>query len=317
MQNEVLNVVSSSWVDFQAHKLLGAEVMWLDDGLIDGPVYSSHKKVLDENAYLIKDTDCFSELEFDPGDQITLVAERYGGDGIGLNAGGGRCGNTGRYQLKGIGATCMVGDFDDPIHTYGGLDAPLAILETIFTNLFSQLLPLGAVKIRGIIYVGAKTAQYHGPERPCWGVIMMRDRCTRPAHLLRAPHFVPRSPYQGLLTGDVGRIRKVNKQLYKSFGDYNGFVKFIGIYLKKCANQFGFARAMRIMHGALTPSNITLDGRWLDLPIASMLDGGVNYWLYREFYDEHRGPLEVARELLYGYAKYNAAPYNPPRYTQV
>lgn len=309
------HTVDSLWMKFTAHKIKKAEVLWADydaypnrdPDSIDG----YHERILKENAYAIKDTACFSGIDFDLDDAIELTAERYGGEGTGANGGGGRCGNTARYQLKGVGSNCMVGDHDDLVHKYGGLDAPLAIIETIYTNLVSSILPLGAVKIRGLILTGGKTAFYHHPNNVCWGVIMMRDHCVRPAHFMRGPGFRPQAEYRQKFIGDVGRVRNINKNLSAHFKDHNRFIQFLGNYLHCCAKQFGFARAARIMHGTLTPSNITVDGKWLDLPLSSMLAGGVNYCLTSEFYAESHTPLKYALELLHNYGKYNGAVFSP------
>lgn len=303
-------LVKENGAIFSAGKILDAKVIWrntnaeclkdLDDN-----------KIIEEYAFVIKDTPCFSEVRFDDKKSKSLLAERYGGDGVGVNGGGGRCGNLGRYQLKGIGANCMVGEHDDVIHNYGGLDAPLAIIEIIYTNLVRRLLPIGAVKIDALIYTGGKTAIYHHPDNLCWGVIMLREQCIRPAHFMRAVHFKPQKKYKEKLIGDIARIRNINRKLFSYFKDTNQFILFLGKFLQNCANQFGFARAVRIMHGTLTPSNITMDGKWLDLPITSMLNGGINQCLTSCFYTEHQEPLKYAVELLHGYAKYNKVLLNP------
>ncbi len=303
-------LVKESGVIFSAGKILDAKVIWKNtDAQCQKDM--DDNKIIEEYAFVIKDTPCFSEIQFDAKISKNLLAERYGGDGVGVNGGGGRCGNSGKYQLKGIGANCMVGEHDDVIHNYGGLDAPLAIIEIIYTNLVNRLLPVGAVKIDALIYTGGKTAIYHHPDNLCWGGIMLREQCIRPAHFMRAVHFKPQNKYKGKLIGDISRIRNINRKLFSYFKDTNQFILFLGKFLQNCANQFGFARAVRIMHGTLTPSNITMDGKWLDLPITSMLNGGVNQCLTSCFYAEHQEPLKYAVELLHGYAKYNKVLLNP------
>jgi hypothetical protein len=315
MNNTLLQTIEPEWVEFIAHKISSAEVVWVDQEChsdSDLPTIKQlQQKMIDENAYAIKEASCFADLHFDLSDSKTLIAERYGGGEIGTNGGGGRCGNNAQYQLKGVGPNCMVGDHHDVMHKYGGLDAPLAIIETIYTNLFSKLLPLGAVKIHGLIYTGAKTAIYHHSANKCWGIIMVREKCIRPAHFMRAAHFKPQAEYKDKLVGDVARVRSINKRLSTHFKDNNQFILFLGKFLQDCANQFSFARATRVMHGTLSPSNISIDGRWLDLPITSMLSGGVNYSLTSQFYSEHQAPLTYAIELLHSYSKYNKLQLNP------
>ena len=314
-ESKLISVLQQDWALFECYKVHNPKVIWADHSLIVDDnaesVVSYYRNLIQEHAYVIKDTPSFAEIKLDPSDTKAFTAERYGGWGIGKNGGGGRCGNSGKYQLKGIGANFMVGEHDDQIHKYGGLDAPLAIIEIINTYLLTALLPLGAVKIRGLILIGEESAIYHHPANRCWGVIMLRDNCMRPAHFMRAPLFEPRSKYSSRLSCDVARIRRLNKVLLKSFKDPNEFVRYLGTFLASCADQFGFARAARIMHGTLSPSNITMGGQWLDLPLATLLVGGINQSLSSDFYTEHAAPVDYAFELLHGFSKYNGLQLNP------
>lgn len=54
-------------------------------------------------ACMIPNAGRFASLRFDHSAPVQLLAERYGGCGIGYNGGGVRCGNLGNYQIKGIG----------------------------------------------------------------------------------------------------------------------------------------------------------------------------------------------------------------------
>jgi len=313
--SKLISVLQQDWAPFECCKVHNPKVIWADHSLLtdNNPesITSFHKNLIQENAYVIKDTPSFADLKLDPSDTKTLMAERYGGLGIGKNGGGGRCGNSEKYQLKGIGANCMVGDHDDEIHKYGGLDAPLAIIETIYTYLLSSVLPLGAVRIHGLVLIGKESGIYHHPANKCWGVIMLRDNCLRPAHFMRAPFFESCCEYRSMLIDDVARVRKINRELYRIFKGANGFIHYLGRFLRNCANQFGFARAARIMHGTLSPSNIAIDGKWLDVHMASFVSGGINQGYCSDFYSEHSAPLEYATEILHGFAKYNRLSLSP------
>jgi len=302
------NVVVDGWPVFSGNSFRSTDILWADEPLSSKD--SALKKLLNR-PYGIKDSTCFKGLQFDQSDAVKLVVERYGGEGVSANGGGGRCGNVGRYQIKGIGANCMVGDHGEKVHSYGGLDAPLATVETIFTNFFSQIMPLGAVPVRGLVMVGEDTAFYHHPANTCWGVVMIRDNCLRPAHLMRAPQFKPRDAYRHKLYDDLARVRRLNKRLASVYPDPNEFIMLLGQFLKNCANQFGFARAMRIMHGAMTPSNLAINGQWLDLPMASAVRGGVNQCLTSQFFSEHECPVSCVVEILYNFGKYNGKFMNP------
>ena len=313
--SKLISVLQQDWVHFECYKVQNAKVIWADNSSLDDrspeAIALYHESLIKENAYAIKDTPSFANIEFDLSDTRSLVAERYGGWGVGKNGGGGRCGNARKYQLKGIGANCMVGSHDDEIHRDGGLDAVAAIIEIIYTHLLSILLPLGTVKIHGLILIGKKTAFYHHPTNLRWGTVMLRDNCLRPAHLMPAPLFEPRPEHESILISDVARIRKINKDLFKTFRGAEGFIHYLGKFLANCANQFGFTRAARIMHGALSPSNITMSGQWFDLPLSTLLSGGINHSRNSDFYTEHSAPLYYAMELLHGFSKYNGLQLNP------
>jgi hypothetical protein len=316
MKINLLNdLLPTDWPEFSVQKILNAKVIWADYESMSvhqnaQALAEIDKGILAENAYAISSTPCFAGVDFDLTNSKTLVAERYGGRGIGLNGGGGRCGNTAHYQLKGIGATCMVGDHDDHVHKYGGLDAPLAILETIYTQMLNKLLPLGAVKIQSLIFVGEETGFDTQTKKPCWGVIMVREKCIRPAHLLRTTEFKPQPEFAKSLPSDVARIRGLYKRLDAEFENHNQFIMLLGKFLQQCANQFGFAVAARLMHSTLSPSNISMDGRWLDVPFASLLNSGVNYSIQSCFYDEHYQVTGYVSEILRSYGKYNNVTLN-------
>src|SRR5690606_1423202 len=74
------------------------------------------------------------------------------------------------------------------------------------------------------------------------------------------------------------------------------------------ANQFSFALVAGITHGAATPSNFAIDGKWLDLTTASFVDGGKNYKISSDqspFFDEHKVAVDIIFDLTRTYSKYN------------
>lgn len=259
-------------------------------------------------AYGIRKTECFSEISFDSADVKIHHAERYGGSGIGTNGGGGRTTNFGDFQLKGTGRNCLVGVGTEDHHGYGGLDAPMAIAESINSVVLSKILPVGVAKVYGVIRTAENSGTYGmdaAASETCWGAILVRETCLRPAHFLRSPSFTPPPEYRFNLTSDVARTRSVNQEFKGLLGGNKAYIKMIGKFLYNCANQMAFARVARICHGAMSPSNIALDGRWLDIPLASFLSGGVNYCRANPFYSEAFLPLAVVEELLHTYSKYN------------
>lgn len=312
-----LPIVKDDWIDFFAHKISDPKLIWFSSSNANGLDYLTltlddvKKQFLEENSYAIASNSSFQNVLFDKNDKKLLKAERYGGTGIGFNGGGSRCGNTDSFQLKGVGANCLIGEGSDRLHSYGGLDAPAAIIETINSYVFGKILPLGVVKVHGLIWVGESAGFDITKNEDCWGVLMVRDKCMRPAHLMRITDFTPTPEFKEIGINDVARVKRINKRLSASLGEHNKFIMALGKFLQNQANQFGFARAARIMNGVISPSNCTFDGRWIDLNSCSMVNSGVNYSINSQFYTEHEAPLAYAIELLHSYGKYNNVNLTP------
>lgn len=109
---------------------------------------------------------------------------------------------------------------------------------------------------------------------------------------------------------DRHRVRLVNRQLRKQLGSDNNYVKYLGTFILSAAKQFAFALAARITHGALTPSNICLDGRWIDLTETRFLPGGTNFCGQRPFYQDAQIVVQIIAELAHMYGKSNGVQFN-------
>lgn len=304
--------------DFPACKLLSPQTIWISKEFpfdVSDINSEEEKRTIFANmfAYMIPGGVVFNNLKFDHGDSKTLRAERYGGAGIGDNGGGVRCGNLGQFQIKGIGKNPLVGSGKDLHHSYGGFQALYAIHEAIYTHLLEQIMPIGVVKIYGVILTGPDAAYKRDTERG-WGGLFVRETALRPANFLRAGHYVPSNPIATSMPSDVARVRMANKELMKRFVDANGFIQFLNQFVKNCANQFAFARIARIMHGAATPSNICFDGRWLDLTNTGFLSSAENNAggnrTSPSFFEEMEAPVGILREVVATFNKYNNAEIN-------
>lgn len=98
---------------FLATRMLDGKVVWInpewasDESLpADADVFEVFRSRF---ACMIPNSELFSSLRFDQSAPVELLAERYGGCGIGYNGGGVRCGNLGKYQIKGIGKNLLAG----------------------------------------------------------------------------------------------------------------------------------------------------------------------------------------------------------------
>ena len=261
-------------------------------------------------SYMIPGAICFDQLQFDANDTISMQAERYGGIGVGNNGGGVRCGNVGRYQIKGVGQNPLAGGTSNLLHTYGGLSAVDALYETIYANVLQNVLPLGVARIHGVILTGPTAAFNIGrAEERAWGALMVRDTALRPAHFLRAASYTPPDALAHPMYSDVGRVRMVNRGLLQTCGSVNAVIQFLGGFLMRSANQFAFARVARIMHASVSPSNMCYDGRWIDLTLTQFVPSDQNTAGFTpaipSFYEESTAPLAVLRQSIDTFNKYN------------
>ena len=260
-------------------------------------------------AYIVPDGATFDTLTFDDNDAKVFMAERYGGFGIGYNGGGARCGSLGPFQVKGCGKNLLAGADQEVHHSYGGFKALYAIHEAIYASILERLLPLGAVRILGVMLTGPKGAYVRKDVERGWGALMVRDAVLRPANFLRARSFRPTKETSRVLLSDVSRVRRANRELYRLIGGVDGFDSYIKRFLRNCANQFTFARFMRLSHGAVTASNIAIDGKWLDLTnttlSCSSIDTGGDNMFSPSFYEELFAPVPIACEMIETFSKYN------------
>ncbi|MTV39321.1 hypothetical protein [Duganella radicis] len=258
---------------------------------------------------------CFTEAELDHDERRVYQAERYGGGGVGVNGGGGRVGNLGRFQVKGVGPNPVTGS-GAVWHSYGSLNLVDAAYEAIYSSVLAPLLPLGCAKVHGLIRTSA-TGAYHAAQAgagaatlsPTAGAFLVREQTLRPAHFMHAERFALARPTT--LKQEPQRVRAVHRQLKSKFASPNHFVQFIGKFILSCCKQFAFARAARIAHGGVTPSNLCLDGRWIDLTEARFLSGGQNFRGTPSFYDEPQVIAEVVTQLVHVFGKSNQTQFNP------
>jgi hypothetical protein len=298
---KLINIVNG--LEFEACKVVNNEVLWMNNcSSLELNVNSIAKL-----AYVTNMAYSFSKVTVDFDDSNMLLAEQYGGRGLGKNGGGVRCGNLGHYQLKGIGVNQTVGNHDDFDHSSGMYPLYEAVAEAINSVVFNSILPLGTAEYYGVIGIGKspyieKYGVYHDLA------IGVREKCIRPAHFMRAGNFEPLESNREQLMDDVQRVRNINQVFYNGFETENGFVQFIGKFLSNNANQFAYARIHQIAHGAVSSSNLVIDGKWLDLTNASFLPNNDNYCASVDttpFYSEPNEICNIVDEWVCGISKYN------------
>lgn len=261
-------------------------------------------------GYAIPGGDSFPADRFDLNCPATMYCEAYGGDGGGGNGGGARAGNLRGVQLKGIGPNMYVGVAADRTHSYGALYLEHAVMDTIYSQLVSRLLPLGSVTVFGIIDSGL-TIQYSDPEKNYRhngaGGILVREECLRLGHFLPAQEFRPLQ-HQRRVMADTQRMRLVMQRIRATGRGDSSIENMLLSFLSNSAKQLAWARASRLKHGALSPSNVGIDGRWLDLSQTTTLPLGVNQRIspnHRPFLQESYAPPTYVLEVMHFYNKYN------------
>lgn len=219
----------------------------------------------------------------------TFFSERYGGQGLLTNGGGARCGNDGRFQVKGIGPTPLVGRHTDFWYRHGGATLVEGIREVIWSRVLNQLLPYGACQISGLVDCNTESWRKVGGEKTLSPrCLIVREVAWRPAHFERSLYFVPTEEYAAHLPHDTERCRSATRHLADALplplgADRDdlrarGHLLLAGMteLADRFARQLSSAREHRIMHGGLSSSNIALDGRFIDFGSVSHLPGFAN-----------------------------------------
>ncbi|QEI12066.1 hypothetical protein [Cellvibrio japonicus] len=309
-------ILGANYVDFNCSKVTSAQVLWINKNSITDKFDKEfdEKLFLDQFGYAVVGNRYYDEIVFDISNKKYLQAERYGGLGVGINAGGARCGNLNGVQIKGVGKNILAGESNDEWYSYGGLNLVDAIYEAIYSTLLNRIMPLGTVAIHGVILLGEKTAMLPGldhlpiDQRRGYGALLVRDICIRPAHFLKASSSRISIPND--IISEEARVRRVNRNFYKTFTSVSGYIKSMGQLLFNYANQFAFSRMARLSHGSISPSNISIDGRWLDLTNTTFLGGGHNIGGKSSFYSEPDEVIDFFCEMVYTFSKYNKLKLN-------
>lgn len=309
-----------AFVPFHTYRLQNAPVIWISrTNCEQHPLLRSLSNPADwmkqELAYVVPNPDYFPESIIELHSKRLSWTDRYGGSGLLTNGGGARSAIANAFQVKGVGRTPLVGQALDEWHSYGGLNLVDAILEAINSEVFGSILPHGVVPCYAVLYIGDDTAHMpsgHHNRGP--GALLVRGVCARPAHFLRAGQFQEREDVRGKFLNDVVRTRRVNRELHALLNGHEGVVALLGEFLTTSADQFAFARLFRIYHGAISASNISLDGRWLDLTNTGFVAAGHNFATSPDVapvYAEASRVEAIAREFLYTYSKYHHTDFDP------
>ncbi|MBT2296419.1 hypothetical protein [Pseudomonas fluorescens] len=259
-----LSDLQEVFVPFEVEKIDGCNVIYFNEALAEGKTAAD---ILNSYSYIVKTT---ASRPCTHGSVKTFMAERYGGDGILGNGGGGRCGFDGAWQLKGLGPNQLVGKNVDAGHSDGNLNLDTAIYESIWSEIINVALPFGAIRTVAILDTG-RTYEVQGISTPRG--LLVRQPAVRPAHFIRAIFFEENQ--QNGLSEDAQRVKVAIAKLGKflpsaipaSPSDGTNKCLKSGFFelASRFAEQFAAAKAKHIIHYNVSASNLSIDGAWLDL----------------------------------------------------
>jgi hypothetical protein len=196
---------------------------------------------------------------------VTMYADKYGGDGVSPALGAGRAGflADGNLYLKGIGFTPLFrhNDKDDFVHSHGGVHFEDCLSEAVFGEVNHNLFTLGSTRIVAIIDQGMHVTEPSGKQRHI-ALAVRSGPQLRPGHLLarRARGS------QTALDMFVQMASATNQLVSNGVPDVGAtMLRVVDDHAKAAAESFRW----RMIHGALSPSNMDLSGAMLDLPTQS------------------------------------------------
>jgi len=196
---------------------------------------------------------------------VTMYADKYGGDGVSPALGAGRAGflADGNLYVKGIGFTPLFrhNDKDDFVHSHGGVHFEDCLAEAIFGEVNHNLFTLGSTRIVAIIDQGMHVTEPSGRQRQIALAVRVGPQL-RPGHLLARRTRGSQTPLQMFL-----QMTAATQQLTgNGVPDVAAtMLRVIDDHAQAAAESFRW----RMIHGALSPSNMEMSGAMLDLPTQS------------------------------------------------
>lgn len=192
---------------------------------------------------------------------ITMIADKYGGTALVRNEGAGRAGFLpwGNLTVKGVGKTPLLDEeTSDFLHGHGGAPMREGLLEAIWGEVNTNLFTRGSTQILAVIDTGDETVFPDG-SREKRALIIRAGEQLRPAHLLAGEEdghkqttsiFLEAARRTGLLRteGDQPDVRETMTAVADA-------------HAKTAAEQVRW----RVLHGAVSTSNMEFDGAQMDL----------------------------------------------------
>ncbi|MBC7910169.1 MAG: hypothetical protein H7Y30_06695 [Pyrinomonadaceae bacterium] len=221
--------------------------------------------------------DAFSYRAVQPGEEtekktITMFADKYGGAGVRPALGAGRAGFLpfGNLYIKGIGFTPLFkhDDPDDFAHSHGGVQLEDCLSEAVFGEVNENLFTQGSTRVVAVIDQDKYVTAPNGIRAPV-ALVVRTGTQLRPAHLLirgAQPGVSVLEKFIGMTkaTGQLVTHRDITTG--KDIPDLRAtMLRIIDDHALATAEQFRW----RMIHGALSSSNMEISGAMLDLPTQS------------------------------------------------
>lgn len=229
---------------------------------------------------------------------ITMYADKYGGDGVRPALGAGRAGflSHGNLYVKGIGFTPLFkhNDADDFAHSHGGVHLDDCLVEAVFGEVNENLFYHGSSRILAVIDQEKFVTPPSGRRIPI-GIAVRTGSQLRPAHLLtrlRSRHsqlekFIDITRVSGQLVTRTDPSTRVESPDVKAT-----MLRIVDDHAQTAAEAFRW----RMIHGALSASNMEISGAMLDLPTQSTQPRTAPVWLLK-YADSIFGSEHIARAM--------------------
>ena len=207
--------------------------------------------------------------------QQTALAERYGGDGVGVNGGGVRCGLLDGVQVKGIGQNTLVGAGAPYWHAYGGARLDECLQEIVWSEVIAAVLPNGCPRTLALIDVDTEIPlpdAWEGGRASVRRTLLLREPTYRLGHFAPCGNF--NTP--ATMVCEADRVRVAVARFPAILAAQLGFAQMtlrdagghlpslLQSLVDRLARQLAWSYTSRLVHGGLALSNLTLNGGWLD-----------------------------------------------------
>ena len=292
----------SAFVIFPVFQCERAKVIWLNEPLLE--YYKSNTPIEiddDVNNWVIDRFAYRAASRSKSGMSKYMYAERYGGEGIGFNGGGARVALNGYFQAKGCGRTPLSSELTDAEHQSGVCCFNEVVKEALWGEVGNAIFPNGAVRTLAII-------SYMNTENGSLSFISVRENALRPAHFIRAVYCKLSSVTEHNMQDIIRTIDNVSEMT----SEINIKILFKK-YFKQWAQQIAFMQANRIMHGAITCSNLALDGRMIDFGTMTTLGkhcAVITAYKQYEFWREPEIVKSIIFKLLNSINRYNSTKFH-------